>query len=43
MAREEDASGHRDSLGIHLLGLGVGAGLIIGLTLLTCLLLVNFH
>ncbi|KIH84490.1 hypothetical protein [Pseudomonas batumici] len=36
----------RESLnapGIHLLGLGVGAGLILGLMLLICLLTVNFR
>jgi len=46
MGRDEDVSGRRESLhalGIHLFGLGVGAGLILGLTLLICLLTVNFR
>ncbi len=45
MGREEEVCGRRqslDGLGIHLLGLGVGAGLILGLTLLICRLKVNF-
>ncbi|MGP0015172.1 MULTISPECIES: hypothetical protein [unclassified Pseudomonas] len=43
MVREEEGSGHWQCLGFHLLGLGIGAGLILGLTLLACLLTVNFY
>jgi len=43
MGREEEGGGDWESLGFHLLGLGVGAGLILGLALLTCLLVANFH
>ncbi|WP_248804630.1 hypothetical protein [Pseudomonas sp. MWU13-2100] len=46
MGREEEGSGHwprLESLGIHLFGPGVGAGPILGVTLLTGLRMVNFH
>lgn len=42
MGREEERAS-LETLGIHLLGLGAGAGLILGLTLLACLLVVNFY